>query len=111
MKGNVRQLYNALMQAAVLTDGKTIGRKEIAASVAEMPDASGPTRGLVDRPLGDGFDLEDHLNDIHRQYYSGQWKKRKASKRKPHGCWDEELSNPRRAAKATRYKRAMGQDS
>jgi DNA-binding NtrC family response regulator len=66
--GNVRQLYNALMQAAVLTDGKIIGRKEVAASIAEMPDSSRGAAGLLDRPLGDEFDLEEHLNDIHRRY-------------------------------------------
>jgi transcriptional regulator with GAF, ATPase, and Fis domain len=63
-KGNVRQLYNALMQAAVLTDGKIIGRKEIAASIAEMPD-TGSSRG---RPLGQDFDLEEFLNGIRGKY-------------------------------------------
>jgi DNA-binding NtrC family response regulator len=67
-QGNVRQLYNALMQAAVLTDGKIIGRKEVAASIAEMPDSGNGTSAVWDRPLGDEFDLEEHLNDIHRQY-------------------------------------------
>lgn len=66
--GNVRQLYNALMQAAVLTDGKIIGRKELAASIAEMPDSGNRGSGILDRPLGDEFDLEEHLNDIQRQY-------------------------------------------
>jgi len=67
-KGNVRQLYNALMQAAVLTDGKVIGRKEIAASIAELPDSSGTNSDAMNRPLGDDFDLEEHLNGIHRHY-------------------------------------------
>ncbi len=67
-QGNVRQLYNALMQAAVLTDGKIIGRKELAASIAEMPAPSNGTSSVLDRPLGDEFDLEEHLNDIHRRY-------------------------------------------
>ena len=67
-RGNVRQLYNALAQAAVLTDGKTIGRRELAASVGEMPESGGPASGVMDRPLGDGFDLDDHLNSIHRNY-------------------------------------------
>ena len=31
--GNARQLYNALVQAAVLTDGENIGRRELAASI------------------------------------------------------------------------------
>lgn len=67
-KGNVRQLYNALMQAAVLTDGKVIGRKEIASSIAELPGSNGVRSNTMDRPLGDGFDLEEHLNGIHRHY-------------------------------------------
>jgi len=67
-KGNVRQLYNALMQAAVLTDGTSIGRKEVAASIVEIPDSNGSVAGLLNRPLGDEFDLEEHLNDIQRNY-------------------------------------------
>jgi len=67
-KGNVRQLYNALMQAAVLTDGTIIGRDEMAASIVEMPDSNGSISGVLDRPLGDEFNLEEHLNDIHRSY-------------------------------------------
>jgi DNA-binding NtrC family response regulator len=66
--GNVRQLYNALMQAAVLTDGNTIGRKEVAASVAELPDMNGPQSRILDRPLGEGFDLANHLNTIQANY-------------------------------------------
>ncbi len=66
--GNVRQLYNALMQAAVLTDGKVIGRKDLAAAIAELPERQGRNLRLLERPLGDGFSLENHLNDIHRHY-------------------------------------------
>ena len=66
--GNVRQLNNALMQAAVLTDGKTIGRKELAASVGEMPETGGTTAAILSRNLGDGFEIEEHLNMIHSLY-------------------------------------------
>ena len=66
--GNVRQLYNALMQAAVLTDGKIIGREEIAASIGELPNTTSSARDWIDRPLGDGFDLEEHLNEIQAIY-------------------------------------------
>ena len=66
--GNVRQLYNVLMQSAVLTDGKTIGRKELAASLGEMRDLNANSLGLLDRPLGDGFELEEHLNLIRIKY-------------------------------------------
>lgn len=66
--GNVRQLYNALMQAAVLTDGKKIGSEELLASIGEMPESSRPSSYAIGRPLGDGFSLEEHLNSIQRQY-------------------------------------------
>jgi DNA-binding NtrC family response regulator len=66
--GNVRQLNNALMQAAVLTDGKTIGRKELSASVGEMPETGGTTAAILSRNLGDGFEIEEHLNMIHSLY-------------------------------------------
>ncbi len=66
--GNVRQLYNALMQAAVLTDGKSIGRKELAATVGEMPEMNSSLSRIMDRPLGDGFDLAEHLNTVQATY-------------------------------------------
>jgi DNA-binding NtrC family response regulator len=66
--GNVRQLYNALVQAAVLTDGEKIGRRELAAALGEMPDTGDWIQRLTDRPLGDEFDLEEHLTSIRRAY-------------------------------------------
>lgn len=66
--GNVRQLYNALVQAAVLTDGEKIGRRELVAALGEMPEMTGGTPALADRPLGDDFDLEEHLTAIRRAY-------------------------------------------
>lgn len=66
--GNVRQLYNALVQAAVLTDGEKIGRRELVAALGEMPEMNSSIPAQVDRPLGDGFDLEQHLTAIHRAY-------------------------------------------
>lgn len=66
--GNVRQLYNALMQAAILTDKKSIGRKDLAATVGEMPDISSSLSRIKDLPLGDGFDLTEHLNAIQANY-------------------------------------------
>lgn len=66
--GNVRQLHNALIQAAVLTDGDKIGRGELEAALGEMPSGSEGSAAVLDRPLGDGFDLEEHLNFIHRAY-------------------------------------------
>jgi len=66
--GNVRQLYNALVQAAVLTDEDKIGRRELAAALGEMPETGNAARTLADRALGDEFDLEEHLTAIHKAY-------------------------------------------
>jgi DNA-binding NtrC family response regulator len=66
--GNVRQLYNVLMQAAVLTDGTTIGKKELASSIGEMPEVHSDAAFLLDHPLGEEFDLEEHLKLIQARY-------------------------------------------
>jgi DNA-binding NtrC family response regulator len=64
--GNVRQLYNVLLQAAVMAEGEKIGRGDLVAALGDM-DAD-PSPNSLDRPLGDGFELEEHLNSIHRHY-------------------------------------------
>jgi DNA-binding NtrC family response regulator len=66
--GNVRQLYNALVQAAVLADGHTLERGDLVAALGEMPSENRSLAALLDRPLGDEFNLEDYLNDIRRHY-------------------------------------------
>lgn len=64
--GNVRQLYNTLVQAAVLTDGEVIERRDIEEAIAEVPgDGVTDQLGL---PLGEGFSLERHLEEIQHHY-------------------------------------------
>lgn len=63
--GNVRQLQNALTQAAVMTDRDVIHKADLAAAVSESPTASSQ---YMDRPLGDGFNLAEHLDSVHRHY-------------------------------------------
>ena len=64
--GNVRQLYNALLQSAAMTDGDTIDRGAIAGAVATVPSVS--NSAFEDSPLGDNFSLEKHLEEIQRHY-------------------------------------------
>jgi len=66
--GNVRQLYNALVQAAVFADGNEIGRRELEAALGEMPDPSSAMASLTGMPLGDDFSLEKHLEAIEEAY-------------------------------------------
>ena len=65
--GNVRQLYNALVQAAVLCENQ-IERADIESALAEMPHSDSAVQSLAGRPLGDGFDLEKHINDVRIEY-------------------------------------------
>src|SRR5207237_7031577 len=60
--GNVRQLFNTLLQAAVMTDGDVIDRQDVADAIAEVPGKSNVD--LMEQPLGDGFVLTDFLEEI-----------------------------------------------
>jgi len=66
--GNVRQLNNVLVQAAVLSDRDTLDRSDLLSALGEMPNESRGSTTLLGRALGDGFDLEELLNDVHREY-------------------------------------------
>jgi DNA-binding NtrC family response regulator len=66
--GNVRQLYNVLVQAAVMADGQELQRADLVAALGEIPHQPAHTGDETDRPLGDGFDLEKHLNALRRTY-------------------------------------------
>lgn len=64
--GNVRQLFNTLLQAAVMTDGDIIDRQDVADAIAEVPGK--PSVDLMEQPLGEGFVLTDFLEEIQRHY-------------------------------------------
>lgn len=66
--GNVRQLFNVLLQAAVMADGDTIQKHDIADAIAAMDVETTLAGNLLERPLGGGFNLDELLNDIHRHY-------------------------------------------
>jgi transcriptional regulator with PAS, ATPase and Fis domain len=64
--GNVRQLYNALLQAAVMAEGEVIEACDLVAAVGEMN--ADPSVNALEQSLGDGFNLEEHLKSIQRHY-------------------------------------------
>ena len=66
--GNVRQLYNALLQAAVMADGNLIEKHDIIDAVAEMVVEANSGVDVLEQPLGEGFNLQEHLNEIQRHY-------------------------------------------
>jgi transcriptional regulator with GAF, ATPase, and Fis domain len=64
--GNVRQLHNALVQAAVLADGDEIHPSDLSCAVADFPEMA--HQNPLDHELGSGFSLPELLEDIQRHY-------------------------------------------
>lgn len=64
--GNVRQLYNALLQAATMADSEVVERTDIAAAVASVPRQG--HINVLEHPLGDDFNLETHLAEVQRHF-------------------------------------------
>lgn len=63
--GNIRQLKNTLVEAAVMCEGTTIGIGDIKPAIADVP---GKEHGLFDQELGGGFCLQTLLEDVNRKY-------------------------------------------
>jgi DNA-binding NtrC family response regulator len=66
--GNIRQFYNTLLQAVVMSDGNELQREDLVAALAELPPATRESGIGLDPPLEPGFDLQQHLNEIQRKY-------------------------------------------
>ncbi len=82
--GNVRELRNTLTRAVLWSNGAEIGEDDVREAVQPVvvggagrrdAGATGADRAaghagvdLLDRPLGNGFNLEDLLDDIARRY-------------------------------------------
>jgi DNA-binding NtrC family response regulator len=65
--GNVRQLYNALLQAAIMSDGDAIHREHLVAATGESAQLV-QRSDVNDHTLGDGFSLDELLNTIRGNY-------------------------------------------
>ena len=65
--GNVRELYNALVQSAIMQDARELKPQDIASSLANMPSQRGtrPSSGGV--TLGDGFNIDEYLDEVHTE--------------------------------------------
>ena len=64
--GNVRELKNTLLRAALWADGQTLGTGAVGEALLATPQARDTS--LLARPLGDGFRLQDLLDDLSRHY-------------------------------------------
>lgn len=77
--GNVRQLKNTLVEAAVMSVGDTIELGDVKAAIADVP---GKSTSLFDQELGDGFSLQELLEDVHRRYLERAMEEAKGVKTK-----------------------------
>lgn len=66
--GNVRRLQNVLLQAAVMSESSELGVSDLKASLGELPSDPIADASILERPLGDGFDLDEYLNGIRALY-------------------------------------------
>ncbi len=64
--GNVRQLYNVLLQAAVMVDGDAIQPANIEAGLSD--GSAPPNQSFLNVPLGNGFSLITHLDSLQKQF-------------------------------------------
>lgn len=63
--GNVRELYHTLLRAAIWSRGPQIQAEDIQAAV--LPVQSGGL-GVLDRPIVEGFKLDDLLDEVSKHY-------------------------------------------
>lgn len=63
--GNVRQLFNTLVQSAVMAEGD-IQKSDLIDAIGKIVDQS--LHNPLEVPLGDDFDMESHLNKIQIHY-------------------------------------------
>lgn len=65
--GNVRQLRNTLVEAAVMANSDSIGVGDIRAAIADVPGKR-VSNDILEQSLGDGFSLQNLLEDVQRHY-------------------------------------------
>src|SRR5690606_11721942 len=76
--GNVRELENTLMRATVWTEGTTVSERDMQAAL--LSDATLKPDKLSRKPLGEGFDLDETLADISREYLRAAMKEADGNK-------------------------------
>lgn len=64
--GNVRELENALIRASLWATGPTIGKREVERAL-DVATPSG-AEGILGRPLGDGLNVQELMDEVARHY-------------------------------------------
>ena len=63
--GNIREMNNTVMRAALWSRGEVINEKHARQALLALPDAEIP---LLNRPLGNGFSLDELLGKVEAHY-------------------------------------------
>jgi transcriptional regulator with PAS, ATPase and Fis domain len=66
--GNVRELQNTLQRAAVWSDGDVIDADDIREALLPLESRAGRNNEILDRPLGQGFDLKYLIGTVAQHY-------------------------------------------
>jgi transcriptional regulator with GAF, ATPase, and Fis domain len=66
--GNVRELQNTLQRAAVWSNGHVIEADDVRESLLPLEGRTRRSDAVLDRPLGQGFDLKDLIGTVARHY-------------------------------------------
>jgi transcriptional regulator with PAS, ATPase and Fis domain len=65
-KGNIRQLYNVLLQAAMFATGDEISRRDLEAAAIDVGEAPEPTSGFS---FGSDTPVTEYLEDMRRRLF------------------------------------------
>ncbi len=65
--GNVREILNTVTRAYYLADGSTIQAADVERSILRIPRSAGGEQ-ILDRPLGDGFSVNETILEVERHY-------------------------------------------
>jgi len=64
--GNVRELQNTLLRAAIWSPGRVISAQDIEDSLLHFPSGTG--QDILNRPMGNGFNLQGLMEEVARHY-------------------------------------------
>jgi transcriptional regulator with PAS, ATPase and Fis domain len=79
--GNVRQLNNAILQAAVMAQGESLTAEDLTAAIADVPRTP-PKDDVLSRPLGNGFCIEQLVGEVQTHYLQRAMKEAGGNKSK-----------------------------
>lgn len=68
--GNVRELHAALLRATLWTGGDKISEADMRESMLQAPRKQ---RDIMEKPLGNGFNIQELIDDVERHYVERAW--------------------------------------